>query len=214
MVKRVLIVGAGGHGQVVADCLLQMAAVGEPLRPIGYLDDNAALLGQQLLGLPVLGRLGDLGSFEHDAVIVAVGSNRVRQTIFMALQAQGEQFVTAIHPQTVIAPSAIIGIGSQLCAGVIINPGAQIGVNTILNTGATIDHHNQIGAHVHVAPGVHLGGDVTIGEGTLVGIGSVVMPQRSVGAWSTVGAGSLVTRSLPDRVVALGAPARITRRES
>ena len=70
---------------------------------------------------------------------------------------------------------------------------------------------NVIGDHAHIAPGVHLGGDVTIGEGTLIGIGAVVMPQRRVGAWCTVGAGAVVTRDLPDQVVAIGAPARVIR---
>ena len=51
---RVLVVGAGGHAQVVADALLRMRDVGANLTPIGYLDDDPALAGQELVGLPVL----------------------------------------------------------------------------------------------------------------------------------------------------------------
>lgn len=211
MSTRVIIVGAGGHGQVVADILLQMAAYSATLTPVGYVDDDASLAGRQLLGLPVLGKVTDIVAFEHDAVVVAIGDNRTRRTLLMTLQSQGESLVTAIHPRAVVASSAVIGAGAVLCAGVIVNPGASIGVNVIVNTGATVDHHNVIGDHAHIAPGAHLGGDVTIGEGTLIGIGAVVMPQRRVGAWCTVGAGGVVTRDLPDRVVAIGAPARIRR---
>lgn len=211
MSRRVIIIGAGGHGQVVADILLQMATQGAALTPVGYVDDDASLTGRQLIGLPVLGRVADLAAIEHDAVTIAIGANRTRRKLLMNLQAQGESLVAAIHPSAVVAPSATIGAGAVLCAGVIVNPGATIGANTIVNTGATVDHHNVIGDHAHIAPGVHLGGDVAIGEGTLIGIGAVVMPQRRVGAWCTVGAGAVVTRDLPDQVVAIGAPARVIR---
>lgn len=208
---RVLILGAGGHGQVVADILLRMQAAGAKLTPSGYLDDNPELTGKFLLGLPVLGPLAALPFIPHEAVIVAIGNNELRSRIFRALQAQGEYLVTARHPQTTISPDVSIGPGSTICAGVIVNPGSTIGANAILNTGCTVDHHNHISDHTHVAPGARLGGDVQIGEGTLIGIGAIVMPQRSVGAWSVVGAGALVTRNLPAHVVAIGAPARIIR---
>ena len=86
----------------------------------------------------------------------------------------------------------------MICANVVINPGAVIGDNVILNTGCTVDHHNHIGSFAHIAPGVHLGGDVYIGEGTLVGIGAAVMPQRTVGAWSRIGAGAVVVENILD----------------
>jgi acetyltransferase-like isoleucine patch superfamily enzyme len=93
-----------------------------------------------------------------------------------------------------------------------VNPSSAIGENVILNTGCTIDHHNHLGDHVHIAPGVSLGGEVTIGKGTLVGIGATVIPRCSIGEWSIVGAGSLVTRSLPNHALAVGVPARIIRK--
>jgi len=208
---RVLIVGAGGHAQVVADILLRMREAGADLTPLGYLDDNPALAGQRLLGLPVLGTIAHLSTIAHDALIVAIGDNATRQHLFETLQGRGERFVVARHPSAVIAPNVRIGPGSMICAGVVVNPGSIVGTNVILNTGCTVDHHNHIGNHVHIAPGVHLGGDVSIGEGTLVGIGATVMPQRRVGNWSVVSAGALVHTDLPDRVVAAGMPARIIR---
>lgn len=208
---RVLILGAGGHAQVVADILRRMRESGADLMPIGYLDDDPALAGQRLLGLPVLGPITTLSSTVHDALIVAIGDNEVRRRLFQALQAQGERFVIAQHPRAVVAPDVTIGPGCMICAGVVVNPGSVIGANVILNTGCTVDHHNHIGDHVHIAPGVHLGGQVQIGEGTLIGIGATVMPQRKVGAWSVVGAGALVHTDLPDHVVAVGTPAKIIR---
>jgi sugar O-acyltransferase (sialic acid O-acetyltransferase NeuD family) len=205
---RVLIVGAGGHAQVVADILLRMRDCGEAVELVGYVDDNQSLAGQELLGLPVLGTTGDIGKLAHDAVIVAVGDNDIRRRLFDRLRQAGEQFVTARHPQSIVAPDVIIGVGTMICAGVVINPGAAIGANVILNTSCSIDHHNRIGDHVHIAPGVHLGGEVVVDEGATVGIGAVVARGRHIGAWSVVGAGAGVTESVPAGVTVVGVPAR------
>lgn len=208
MAQRILIIGAGGHGQVVADILLQAAAHGNDCHPVGYLDDNPRRHGQQALGLPVLGPIKALPDIPHDGVVIAIGDNRARARLFAELTARGERLVSAIHPSAIIAADVTIGPGTMICAGAIINPGSVIGANVILNTGCTVDHHNQIGDHVHIAPGVHTGGDVIIGTGTLIGIGAIVMPQRRVGAWSVVGAGALVQRDVGNDMIAIGVPAR------
>ncbi|MCG8349711.1 MAG: acetyltransferase [Chloroflexales bacterium] len=207
--QRVLILGAGGHAQVVADILMRASDAGASVEPLGYLDDNPHLTDQRFLGLPVLGRMVDLGRVAHDALVIAIGDNATRRKLFASLQAQGEHFAVARHPSAIIAPDAQIGPGVMICAGVIINSGCIIGANAILNTGCTIDHHNRIGDHTHIAPGVHLGGEVQIGEGGFVGIGAIVMPQRRVGSWSVVGAGAVVHRDIPADVVAVGVPARV-----
>lgn len=209
---RVLILGAGGHGQVVADILLQASKAGTNYQPIGFLDDNPDLVGRTLLGLPILGTISQLKDFDHDAVIIAIGDNRTRARIFASVWAQGEHIVNAVHPAAVLAPDVRLGQGVVICAGVVVNTGTILGHNVILNTGCTVDHHNRIGDHAHIAPGAHLGGNVTIGEGVLIGIGAVVIPQRTVGDWSVVGAGSVVTKDIPAHVTAVGVPARVIKR--
>jgi sugar O-acyltransferase (sialic acid O-acetyltransferase NeuD family) len=251
---KVLIIGAGGHGQVVADIFLtrlsrfksangggfhahetvvwadwhnpnglaQSASAllqnldlwrlknnEAQVKPAGFLDDNSALQQQAFLGLPVLGATTQLPMIAHDAVIVAIGDNHTRQEISDTLLDQNEQFVTAIHPTTVIGAEVKIGVGTMICARVVINPGAHLGRGVILNTGCTVDHHNRLGDYVHIGPGVHLGGDVEIEEGALVGIGATVMPQRRIGAWSVVGAGAVVTRDIPAYTTVVGVPARV-----
>jgi sugar O-acyltransferase (sialic acid O-acetyltransferase NeuD family) len=206
---RVLICGAGGHGQVVADILLRMKDTGSDVTPIGYLDEDRGVTGQMRLGLPILGTAVDLSSIAHDALILAIGDNKTRQRLFERLKNAGERFATARHPSAVIAPDVQLGPGSVICAGVIANPASTIGANVILNTACTIDHHNHIGDHAHIGPGVHLGGEVRVGEGVLIGIGATVMPRRRIGHWTVVGAGALVHTDLPDNVVAVGVPAQV-----
>jgi sugar O-acyltransferase (sialic acid O-acetyltransferase NeuD family) len=206
--RRVLLAGAGGHALVVADTLQRMGAGGEAVEIGGCFDDNPALTGGQLLGIPVLGAIADIPTVPHDAVIIGIGDNAARRRVFDSLQAGGEQFVVARHPSAVVGADVTIGPGTMMAAGVVVNPGARIGANVILNTGCTIDHHSVIGDHAHVAPGAHLGGEVSIGEGALVGIGAAVLPGRRVGKWSVVGAQALIRRDVADGRAVVGVPAR------
>jgi len=207
---KVVIVGAGGHGQVVADSLLaELMDDSKDIQLVGFVDDNPRLQQCSLLGLPVLGTVAQLPTIVHHAVVIAIGNNQVRHKIYRQLHEQGEQFISVYHPSTIIGRGVEIGGGVMISAGVVVNTGALIGQNVILNTGCTVDHHNHIGDHVHIAPGVHIGGDVEIDEGALIGIGATVMPQCRIGAWSIVGAGAVVTRDVPAYSTVVGIPARI-----
>jgi sugar O-acyltransferase (sialic acid O-acetyltransferase NeuD family) len=208
---KVIIVGAGGHGAVVADALHAMRRAGAGIEILGFVDDGLQQ-GTIAHGLPVLGTWTRLTSVGHDAIVVAVGDNRTRCRMFEAARAAGERFVAAVHPSAIVAPDASIGDGSMVCAGAIINPGTVVGPNVIVNTAASLDHHNVVGAHVHVAPGVRTGGEVQIGDGALVGIGAVVVPRRRIGAWAVVGAGAVVVRDVERESVVMGVPAVPARR--
>ena len=209
---RVVILGAGGHGQVVADILLRMHERTNSVEPIGYLDDRPALFGQKFLGLPVLGSIAALGSVSYDAAVVGVGDNATRRRLYELLRSNGIELATARHPDSVIAPDVTVGPGTMVCAGAVIGASSVIGSNCIVNTSCSIDHHDQIGDHVHIAPGVHLGGDVVVSDGAMVGIGSIVLPRSRIGAWSLVGAGSLVLGDVPEAITVTGKPARPMRR--
>lgn len=205
---RVLILGAGGHGQVVAEALLAACAAGTCVRPVGFLDDDPMLEGKTRLGLPVLGPPASVAAHPHDAVVVGIGDNQVRRRLAEVMLAQGEQLVTCCHPRAYMALGATLGVGTVVCAGAVVGTGARIGANVILNTSCTVDHRSVIGDHAHIAPGVHLGGDVTVGAATLVGIGAVVLPGRHVGSGCIVGAGAVVVHDVMDGAVVMGTPAR------
>jgi len=208
---RILIIGAGGHAQVIADLCYCLAAAGSPCRPVGFLDDNPHLHGQQFLDLPVWGGIGAIGEVAHDAVAIGIGHNGTRQRFWAQLRASGEQLATLIHPAATIARNVQIGEGTVVFAGVIIETGSRIGANAILNTGCRINHHNYIGDHAHVGPGALTGGDVVVETGAFLGIGATVHPQRVVGAWATVGAGATVIHPVAPNTVVAGVPARLIR---
>jgi sugar O-acyltransferase (sialic acid O-acetyltransferase NeuD family) len=209
---RLLIYGAGGHAQVVADATRAAIAAGHlQLELVGFVDDAAQTIGTLVMGMRVWGPIAAAGDVAHELVVVGIGSNPTRRRFADDCLAQGRPLQTVIHPRATVAVGVDVGAGSVIFAGAVVNTGSTIGANVILNTRCSVDHHNHIGSHAHIGPGVTLGGDVSIGEGTLVGIGATVMPQRRVGAWSTVGAGSLVHRTVGDGQTVVGAPARVLR---
>jgi sugar O-acyltransferase (sialic acid O-acetyltransferase NeuD family) len=206
---RVVIVGAGGHGQVVADMIAAGASVGDDVLTLaGFLDDDPGLVGAEVGGVPVLSNLGSIGRVAADAFVVAIGSNPARARIGQHLQSTGLRLVSIQHPHSSVSRTVTIGDGTMVSAGAVVVTGSRIGRAVILNTGCTVDHHSQIGDYAHIAPGVHLGGEVAIGERTLVGIGAVVLPRCRVGAGCTIGAGAVVIGDVPDGVTAVGVPAR------
>jgi sugar O-acyltransferase (sialic acid O-acetyltransferase NeuD family) len=199
--SRIVIVGAGGQGAIVADILRDA---------VGFVDDDPKRAGTTVLDLPVLGPIAALPQIEHDAVVVAIGDNRHRRAITERLCAGGERLATVIHPSASVAPSATIGAGSMLSAGALLLPRAAIGRGVILNTKASVDHDSVVADFAHVSVGATLGANVHVGAETLVALGASVISGITVGARTVVGAGAVVVRDLPDDVTALGVPARIT----
>ena len=207
--RNILILGAGGHGIVVADIIQHMAEKNIKIR--SFLDDNIELHGKSISGYTVLGGDERMKEYPDDAVVIAVGNNQIRRNIVQKWTKSNLRYFTAIHPGSIISPSAQIGEGVMICAGAVVNPEARIGNHVILNTSCSVDHHNVIRDFAHIAPGVHLGGEVVVGEGALVGLGSSVMPRVKIGEWAKVGVGSVVRKDVPPYTVVAGNPARVIR---
>ena len=209
MRKRIVIVGAGGHAQVIADLIAERQKLGEEIELAGFLDDNPTVLNVRFSSGERLGSLDALKSVQCDGVVIGIGDNGTRQRLFIEARNCGHRLVTLVHPRAVVSSTTEIGEGTVIFGGAVVNTGSVIGENVIVNTGATVDHHNIIGRHAHIGPGAHLGGTVTVSEGTFLGIGVSVLPNITIGSWSMVGAGAVVTKNLRDHVTAVGVPARI-----
>ena len=204
---KIVVFGAGGHAKVVVDVLAQM----KRYEVVALLDDSAALHGTRRWGFKVWGGREQFSTLRKRSVrglIVGLGDNQRRQSVYEEAAKAGVKLITAVHPSVHLGGRVTIGAGSLLVAGTVINVDAVIGENVIINTGATVDHDCRIGAHVHLSPGVHLAGGVTVGELTHIGIGAVVLPNVQVGRACIVGAGAVVLDSVPDGAVVAGNPAR------
>lgn len=204
-----LVLGAGGHGQVVASALLQAGR-----QVIGFLDADRALWGTSRIDLPVIGDDACLQNFSPDNVrlVNGIGSTllpQLRRSIFEYQKAKGFVFESVIHPYACISPGVELSEGVQIMAGAVIQVGARIGSNVIVNTGAIIDHDCVIGSHTHVAPGVILSGGVTIGCNCHIGAGAVMIQALELGDNSVVGAGAVVIRTHAPSSRLVGVPAKM-----
>ncbi len=203
MSEKIFVIGAGGHGQVVLDCLKTLNFdVG------GFLDDNKALFGQVINGVEVLGGI-ELTKKLEGLFVVAIGDNLTRKKIVERINLGKEKFVRVIHPSSIIGSGVELGEGTMIIGGVVVNTYSKIGSHVILNTSSSVDHHNKIEDFVHIAPGVHTGGNVAVREGAFVGIGTSIIPGITIGRWSVVGAGSVVIKDVPDYATVIGVPGRV-----
>jgi UDP-N-acetylbacillosamine N-acetyltransferase len=209
--KRLVLWGSSGHARVVADIVRSRG----DYELAGLLDDRRPeLRGQSVAGMVILGGREELAGLKQRGVshlLVAIGDCGTRHALAELALAHGFELATAIHASAVVASSASLAEGSVVAAAGVINPDASVGRNCIINTSASVDHDCVIGDAVHVGPGVHLGGGTHVGQGSWIGIGATILDHLSIGAGVMVGAGSVITRDVPDGVVIYGVPGRIIR---
>ncbi len=194
MNNEVMIIGASGHGKVIADIIHKSGD-----KVCGYLDDDLSKPG-------VIGKVCDCEKYKDKYFIIAIGNNTIRKRI--AEQYADLKYYTAIHPAAVIAENVAIGVGTAIMANAVINPSAAIGKHCIINTGAVIEHDNVIAGYVHVSPKAVLCGTVELGESTHIGAGSVVKNNIKIGSNITIGAGAAVVKSIEKEGIYAGVPAK------
>jgi len=195
-----VIVGAGGHAKVV---LSTARAAG--YTDIRLVDDDRALHGSRVLGLPVEGGVADTLSDQTASVVLAIGRNATRLE-----RARGAacRFVSLVHPFTFIDSTVRVGPGTVVFAGAVVQPDTELGAHVIINTGASVDHDCRVGNGSHIAPGSRLAGTVVLEEGVFVGAGAALIPSIRVGAYATIGAGACVVHDVAARATVVGVPAR------
>ncbi len=203
MKNKLIIIGASGHGKVVADIALKM----NRWQSVAFLDDNESK--NSLIGIQVIGKSADAFNYIDDCdIFVGIGNNRIREELQSCLEMSGACIPTLIHPSATIGEMVKVGVGTVVMAGAVINCCTGIGKGCIVNTGVTIDHDNVIEDYVHISPGVHLAGTVRIGNGSWLGIGSVVSNNVNITSGCRIGAGAVVIKDINVEGTYVGVPVR------
>ncbi|MCF7821491.1 MAG: acetyltransferase [Mariprofundaceae bacterium] len=208
--NQLLILGAGGHGKVMAEA----AEAAGAWQKIALLDDRHAALNGTLRW-PVLGSVADTLRFASDYshAVVAVGDSATRLAWLDMLVEQGFQTPSLIHPAAWVSPTALLGDGCVVMANATLQADSVLGRGCIVNSAASIDHDCTLGDGVHVCPGASLGGDVHVGRGSWLGIGCSVIQGIRIGEHVTIGAGAVVINDIGDGLTVVGVPARKLRNE-
>jgi sugar O-acyltransferase (sialic acid O-acetyltransferase NeuD family) len=202
--RKVVIFGAGGHGKVVLDILLESG-----VNVTGFIDEDKNKSGKKVCGVSVIGDWSVLRCDIKPGIAVGIGDNLVREKIFRKAKGLGLIVISALHPKAVISKDVKIGEGVVIMAGAVVNPGTVLEDGVVVNTGASVDHDCCLGRFSQVLPGANIAGTVNIGEFSSVGMGAVVIHNINVGKNSIIGAGAVVIRDIPDNVTAFGVPAKI-----
>lgn len=207
MRNKLIIIGAGGHGKVVANI-----AMLNGYKEIYFLDDDTS---KKYIGkYQIIGTTKDINRYKNEYdFFIAIGDNEIRKKLTMLLLDNDIKPVSLIHPSAVIDSTVQIGYGVVVMANSVVNADANLSRGVIVNTGATVDHDCSIGSYTHICPGVHIAGGVKIGSKVWVGIGTSVINNLSICNDCLIGAGSLVTKNILTKGTYFGCPVRKMVRE-
>lgn len=197
--NRLIIIGAGGHGKVVADNALKNGYT-----DICFVDD---VMTGECMGFSIVGICSDLDNLNdgNTDFIIGIGNNKIRKII---AEKYNLNWVTLIHPTAQIGCNVEIGLGSVINAYAVVNPCSRIGEHCIVNTAAIVEHDNIIDNYVHISPNAALGGTVHVGEETHIGIGSTVKNNTDICSDCTIGAGAVVVKNIKEPGTYIGVPIR------
>lgn len=208
---RLVVLGAGGHGKVVADCAELTGKYDSVLFLDSQHPQKTALECWPVEGIP-----DGLASFVdgNTEFFVAIGNNHARLEWLDRVEDAGGVLATLIHPNAVVSRYSHIAPGTLLLGGAIVNAFSTLSKGCIVNTGASIDHDCTLGDAVHIAPGTRLAGTVQVGKCTFLGVGCAVVPGANIGRDVIIGAGATVISDIPDGVTAVGTPAKVIKSQS
>ena len=197
--NRLVIVGAGGHGKVIADNALKNG-----YETVCFVDDFA--IGG-VAGFPVIGTSSEIERLNdgNTDFVIGIGNNLTRKRI---AETHDVNWVSLIHPSAQIALGANIGKGTVVMANAVVNAFATVGEHCIINTGAIVEHDNWIDKYVHVSPNATLGGTVRVGELAHIGISATVKNNVNICSCSVIGAGAVVVKNIAESGVYIGVPAK------
>lgn len=152
-------------------------------------------------------------SLKEENCLLAIMKPVSKKIVFDFFQQQcgvnQNNYLSIQHPTAVIDSTVSLKNACIIEPMSVIASFAKLGFGVYINRGCTIGHHTVLDDFVSINPGVHVAGHCTIGKGTQIGIGSVVFDHVHIGANSIIGGGSVVTKNIPDNVIAWGNPCTV-----
>tara|TARA_B100000035_G_C20898818_1_gene508428 strand:+ start:134 stop:781 length:648 start_codon:yes stop_codon:yes gene_type:complete len=206
--KILVIIGAGGHSDVIKDILDTKKY--NKIKTIKFnIDKNESKNSIYIKKL-----------FKNDPeadfyFVIGIGFNFYRKKIseFLNKNFKGLfKWESIVSNNAIISKKIKIGKGTVIMPGVVINAGTKIGNHCIINTSSSIDHDNFISNFVSIAPGVNTSGGVKIGEASHIGINSSIKQKVSIGKNVIIGAMTFVNQNCKNNLMIYGTPMRIIKK--
>lgn len=145
MYKKLLIVGAGGHGQCCQEIALEMKMFSQ----IDFLDD------QPNDKVNVIGSIDEMSSYypEYENIFIAIGNNTLRCRLMNQAEQIGYNLVSLISPYSYVSRSATIEKGSVIFPHAVIQSNALLKQGIIVSSNALVDHDVVVGKCCHINAG-------------------------------------------------------------
>lgn len=214
--NKIAIYGSGAFGREVAMLIEQINEATESAPHAGGWDlvgffDDATPATTSINGYAFLGNMDTLNQHQEKlAVVIAVGNPVAKRNIHLRIANPNIYYPTLIHPTVLTGKKELVSIGEGciITAYNVITVNVHIGRFVILNLTCTVGHDCIIGDYVSVMPGVNISGSVSIKEGVYLGTNATIINNLEVGENTIVGAGAVVSKSLPANCTAVGVPAK------
>ena len=210
ILKNIIIIGAGDFGREVAWLINDINKVSPVYKIIGYLDDDSHKSDMLINGYPVLGKIKDFSEVQkknNGCAVIALQNGDIRQKI-AERYLEFNDWETLIHPSVNISGTSTIGKGCIFCAGTNVSVNTIIGSHCIFNISSTVGHDGLIEDYVSVMSGARICGHVTIHNNSYIATNSSILPQKTIGEYGVVGAGSVVVRNVKPHTTVMGVPAK------
>jgi sugar O-acyltransferase (sialic acid O-acetyltransferase NeuD family) len=218
-VKKILLLGAGGHCLSVIDSLLSSYHY----ETIGIIEkekvDHISGSNNYIMDTPIVGCDEDLvklhfqGYTDAFVTVGSVGDVSLRKRLYQLAKDIGFHIPNIIDKSSVVSQYTVLGEGVYVGKNAVINSHVKIGNCVIINTSSVVEHECVLQDFVHIAPGSILNGNVQVGEYTHIGAGSTIKQGIHIGVGSIIGMGSVVLNCIGDSVTAYGNPCREVKHE-
>jgi len=208
--KKTAIIGSGGFGREIIELILSINKEKKLYDLIGFFDDNKKK-GELINGYPILGKISEINKIDYKLnIVIAIGDPKIKKSIITKIRNSKIDFPILIHPSVLIGDNDIkIGRGTLICANCIITCNISIEKFVTLNLSCTVGHDSIIKEYSSLMPAVNISGEVLIENQVYVGTGAKIINKLTIGEKATIGAGAVVSKSLPPNCTAVGVPAKV-----
>ena len=202
------IYGSGGLGREVLDLASGINANAAKWEKIVFINDSKE--ESPINGAEIFTLFEFIANFPvaNAKIIIALGEPKYRQALRDKVVASGYKLQTLIHPTAFVGSKTLIGEGTIIQFGCFVSCNVKVGDNVLLQPYSCVGHDSTIDRDSVVSTFVALSGSCKVGERAYIGAGVPVKEKITIGADSIVGMGSVVLRDIPEKVIALGNPAR------
>lgn len=216
MSRDLVIYGAGGAGRELAFSLSLEHCADRKWEVKAFVDDDTSLWGSTVNKIPLHGGIDWLSKHPCAVAITTVGNPATKRDLVSRLKlTKGISFPMIMGPNCIVSDLAEFGEGCIVSLSFNwISPNVKLGDFVFVNCSTRIGHDVSVGDYTTIFSDIDISGGAKIGSDCVIGSGVTINPDVKIGDGSIIGAGSVVAKNIPARVIAAGVPAKIIKERS